>query len=106
MLENDYMWRWTAQIDSPGGSGSPLRFEQSQLSGAVLSLAKLRRSASDYVPQLSEDGRLDRRALELMDGKNSLEEIARHLAAEFPRRFARWQQALSYAAKLSQECSR
>ena len=106
LLENDYIWRWNTQIDSPNGSGSALRFEQSQLSGAVLSLAKLRQSASDYVPQLSEDGRLHRRALDLMDGKNSLEEIARQLAAECPRRFARWQQALSYAAKLSQDHSR
>jgi len=106
LVENDYIWRWTTQIDSPNGSGSALCFEQSQLSGSVLSLAKLRRSASDYVPQLSEEGRLHRRALELMNGKNSLEEIARQLAAEFPQRFARWQQALSYAAKLSQECSR
>ena len=106
LLENDYIWRWNTQIDSPDGSGSALRFEQSQLSGAVLSLANLRQSASDYVPQLSEEGRLHRRALELMDGKNSLEAISHQLAAEFPQRFARWQQALSYAAKLSQDHSR
>ena len=68
LVENDYVWRWTTQIDSADGSGSGLRFEQSQLAGAVVSLSKLRRSASDYVPQLSEDGRLNRRALELMDG--------------------------------------
>jgi protein arginine N-methyltransferase 1 len=105
LVENDYLWRWTTQIESADGSTTPRRFQQSQLNGAVLSPAKLRRSASDYVPQLSEEGRLDRRALELIDGKNSLEEIARQLAAEFPRRFARWQQALSHAAKLSQERS-
>ena len=106
LAESDYLWRWTTQIHSANGSGAARRFEQSQLGGAVLSLAKLRQSASDYVPQLSEEGRVNRRALELMDGKNSLEEIARQLAAEFPQRFARWQQALSYAAKLSQHHSR
>jgi protein arginine N-methyltransferase 1 len=105
LLENDYLWRWNTQIESPGGCGSPTQFEQSQLSGTVLSPAKLRQSASDYVPQLSREGRLHRRALELMNGSNSLEQIARRLAAEFPRRFARWQQALSYAAKLSQDHS-
>jgi protein arginine N-methyltransferase 1 len=105
LVENDYVWRWTTQIDSADGSGSSLRFEQSQLAGAVVSLSQLRRSASDYVPQLSEDGRLNRRALELMDGTHSLEEIARKLAAEFPQRFVRRQQALAYAAKRSQEHS-
>ena len=49
---------------------------------------------------------MHRRALELMDGQASLEEIARGLAAEFPQRFSRWQQAVSYAGALSQEYSR
>jgi protein arginine N-methyltransferase 1 len=103
LVENNYIWRWTTQIASSNGPGPGLRFEQSQLAGAVLSLAKLHQSASDCVPQLSENGRLNRRALELMDGKNSLEKIARQLAPEFPRRFQRWQQALAYVAKLSGE---
>lgn len=106
LVENDYVWRWTTQIESPTGSGTLVRFEQSQLSGAVLSLARLRKSASDYVPQLSEEGRIRRRALELVDGQASLEEIARRLTVEFPQRFTRWQQALSYAGTLSQEFSR
>ncbi len=105
LLDNDYFWRWATEIDSPDGSASALRFDQSQLSGAVLSPAKLRRSASDFVPQLSEEGRLQCRALALMDGKNSLEAVSRRLASEFPQRFPRWQQALSFAAKLSQERS-
>ena len=103
LVENDYLWRWTTRIASSYGSGPGLRFEQSQLAGAVLSLAKLRRSASDCVPRLSDDGCMNRRALELMDGKTSLETIARQLVSEFPRRFQRWQQALSYVAKLSAE---
>src|SRR5262249_34030198 len=57
LLEDDYFWRWTTQIDSLGKTGEPTtRFEQSQLHGAVLSQEKLRKMASDYVPQLSEEG--------------------------------------------------
>ena len=41
-----------------------------------------------------------------MDGKVSLEEIARRLAMEFPQRFPSWHQALSYAGLISQEYSR
>ena len=33
-----------------------------------------------------------------MDGKSSLEEIARRLTSEFPARFVSWQQALNFAA--------
>jgi protein arginine N-methyltransferase 1 len=107
LVESDYVWRWTTLIEPLEGSGAPLiRFEQSQLTGEVLSAAQLHRRAADYVPHLSEEGRLRRRTLELMDGRVSLEEIARRLATEFPKCFPRWEQALSYAGTISQEFSR
>jgi type I protein arginine methyltransferase len=107
LVENDYVWRWTTRIEPLEGSGNPrINFEQSQLLGEVLSTATLHKMAADYVPQLSEEGRLRRRTFELMDGAVSLEEIAHRLATEFPRRFSRWEQALSYAGAISQEYSR
>ena len=90
LVENDYVWRWTTRIEAGEGSGAPLIcFEQSQLTGEVLSAAKLHSRAADYIPHLSEEGRLHRRAFELMDGKTSLEQIAHRLTAEFPQRFPR-----------------
>jgi Ribosomal protein L11 methyltransferase (PrmA)/Arginine methyltransferase oligomerization subdomain len=107
LVENDYFWRWTTQIGSADGSGEPAAsFDQSQLGGAVLSPAKLHKTASDYVPTLSEDGRIHRRTLDLMNGQASLEEISRQLAAEFPRRFGSWQQALTFAGAVSIRHSR
>jgi type I protein arginine methyltransferase len=106
-LENDYFWRWTTQIESMSKAGETVaQFKQSQLQGAILSLTQLHKSASGYIPQLSADGLIRRRILELMDGKASLEEIARPLASEFPERFATWHQALSFAAAVSKENSR
>ncbi|PYU50584.1 MAG: hypothetical protein DMG48_13170 [Acidobacteria bacterium] len=107
LVESDYVWRWTTCIKPLEGSGASLiQFEQSQLAGAVLSTTQLHRKAADYIPHLSEEGLLRRRTLELIDGRASLEEIARRLAMEFPQRFPTWQQALSYAGTFSQEYSR
>jgi type I protein arginine methyltransferase len=107
LMESDYVWRWTTQIESAGKSGEvAVRFEQSELQGAVISLAKLHKMASDHIPQLSEEGLIRRRALDLMDGKASLESIARQLTTEFPKRFTRWQQALTFAGLISNEHSR
>ena len=107
LVENEYLWRWTTCIRPLEGSGaSVIQFEQSQLAGAVLSIKQLHRMAADYIPHLSEEGLLRRRTLELIDGRASLEEIARRLAMEFPQRFPTWQQALSYAGTFSQEYSR
>jgi PRMT5 arginine-N-methyltransferase/ribosomal protein L11 methyltransferase PrmA len=107
LVENDYVWRWTTRIEPLGGSTAPrIHFVQSQLNGAVLSPKQLHRLAADHIPRLSDEGLLRRRAFELMDGKATMEEIAHTLAAEFPKRFSSWQQALSYAGLISQEFSR
>jgi protein arginine N-methyltransferase 1 len=106
-LENDYFWRWTTQIESAEKAGeTAARFEQSQLQGALISLSKLHKAASDYVPELSEEGLIRKRVLELMDGKTSLEIIARRVTTEFPGRFSRWQHALTFTSSISSEYSR
>jgi protein arginine N-methyltransferase 1 len=106
LIEEDYLWRWTTRIVPQDGSGAlPIHFEQSQLAGEVLSPAKLHRRAATYVPHLSEEGRLRSRTFELMDERASLEQIAHKLAAEFPQRFPRWEQALSYVGAISEEYS-
>lgn len=107
LVENEYVWRWSTRIEPLAGSrGSPIQFEQSQLAGAVLSPKQLHKTAADYIPQLSEEGLLRRRTLELMAGKVTLEEIASRLLAEFPKRFSGRKQALFYAGTVSQEYSR
>jgi type I protein arginine methyltransferase len=107
LLERDYFWRWTTRIGSMDSSDKIItQFDQSLFQGSVLSPAVLQRGASTFVPRISEAGHLQQRALELMDGSASLEEIAKRLAAEFPSRFPAWQQALSYAGALSREYSR
>jgi len=107
LVEEDYVWRWTTRVmPNEGSKASPLEFEQSTLGGAVLSPKQLHRLAADYIPQLSEDGLLRRRTFELMDGRASLEEIAHRLAAEFPKRFSSWKEALSYVGVVSKKFSR
>jgi protein arginine N-methyltransferase 1 len=104
---NDYVWRWTTQVIPTGPSGK-LRdqFNQSMLAGSVLSPTRLRKSASGFVPQLTEEGLLDRTILEMIDGHTALEKIAQRLAAEYPNKFARWQDALATASALSRKYSR
>ena len=107
LVQSDYVWRWITRIEGRKESGATLiNFAQSQLTGEVLSVARLHRVAADYVPHLSEEGQLRRRALELMDGKLSLDEIAQRLISEFPQSFSGWEQAFSYAGAISQEYSR
>lgn len=107
LTEGDYFWRWRSRIEPAGLAGqAAIEFDQSVLQGALLSPAKLLRRSSQHVPELSEEGRARRRSLELMDGRASLEEIARRLAAEFPAQFSKWEQALTFAGAVSDENGR
>lgn len=107
LTEDDYIWRWTTEIAAPDNPGTVVaRFDQSQLAGAVISPANLRKRASNYVPRLSEEGRMEQRILELMDGTAPLEQIARRLSQDFPNRFPRWQDALTAAGDLAAKYSR
>lgn len=104
LLKDDYVWRWRTEMGQGGPAAQPaVEFDQSTVKGAVISPVQLRKTVSDFVPQPTEAGRVDRRILELMDGRATLEEIAKKLAAEFPKRFARWQDALGSAAAVSQK---
>jgi len=106
LIEKDYFWRWDTRIESASRPGEiAAKFDQSVLKGAVLSPSQLRKSASNYVPQLSEESLIRRRVLELIDGKASLEVIARRLTADFPKRFTRWEHALLMAAAVSRDNS-
>ncbi len=102
LVGDDYIWRWDTRVLD---QGQPRRlkaeFRQSSFYATVLSPQTLRQRAHSHVPILTEDGKIDGVILELMDGRNSLGEIARQLAARFPARFAGEPEALSRVGELS-----
>ena len=103
---DDYVWRWSTQVKPSDLKGATREhFQQSTLNGLVLSPVQLRKGASDHVPLLSDEGVMTRRVLERVDGRATLEEIARTLAAEYPERFAGWHDAMKFAGALSQKYS-
>ncbi len=98
----DYVWSWnTSVLDAGRPDAVKARFRQSTFHGTPLSPARLRQRAHSYVPTLNEDGRIARLALDAMDGRASLRDIAERLAAAFPARFARPIDALTYLGGLS-----
>ena len=101
---SDYIWRWAARMKSANLPGE-IYFDQSSLSSSIVSSLLLRKAASDHIPKLSDEGVMARRFLELVDGRATLEEIVRALAAENPGRFAGWHEPLKFASALSPKYS-
>jgi type I protein arginine methyltransferase len=106
LIGDAYAWRWATQVKtSDGDRKDSEKFDQSSLTGTVLSLPQLRKQASTFVPQLSREGVLDRKILEMMDGRTTLEEISRTLATEYPQRFNEWHDAMKFVGALSRKYS-
>jgi len=102
LVGDDYTWRWDTRILDQGQPGRlKANFHQSTFYAALASPANLRPRAPAHVPVLSQDGRIDQFVLNLMDGNNSLGDIARRVAAAFPARFAGENEALARVGELS-----
>lgn len=107
LVGDDYVWRWDTRILDQGQPGRiKADFRQSNFLGTAVSPVSLQQRASTHVPVLTEDGQIDRFVLKLMEGKNTLGEIARRLAAEFPAHFAGENEALARVGDLSLEYGR
>lgn len=105
-VEKDYVWTWNTRIIA-AATGKPREsFRQSSFFASPMSVEGLRRRAAGFTPALSEDGDIDRMILQAMAGNASVGEIARDVAARYPRRFAGWQEAMVRVADLSARYSR
>jgi protein arginine N-methyltransferase 1 len=85
----DYVWRWETTIaacDAP--ENIKACFKQSTFFEKPVSLARLHRRSGTFVPSLGDEGRIERRILDLMDGSRTLNEISEQLITSFPGRFA------------------
>lgn len=104
LVGENYIWRWETKVCA--GNSRKIHFQQSTFQGARFSPQKLRRQASDYVPMLSEEGKVDRWLIEAMDGAASLQEIAQSAAKHFPQQFTRPEDAFRRISELAEKvCS-
>ncbi len=82
------------------------RFRQSTFYGAPISLDKLKQRETGFIPQRTEAAEIAQFVLSMMDGWTPLGDIAAALTVRFPKRFARRQDALTWAADLAEQYSR
>jgi len=101
LVGDDYVWLWESRVLAQGDPAKvKAGFKQSTFWSGSFSPARLRRYASDHVPALNEDGRIDRFVLTSVDGETALGEIARRASLRFPARFAGWEDAVAYVGAL------
>jgi protein arginine N-methyltransferase 1 len=101
----NYVWGWTTAVGA-GSATEPHRIlRQSSFLGTLLSRDSLRKRAHSFVPDLNEQGEVDRLILGEMGTGSSLDQIARKLAERFPNRFASLNDALTHVGEISSRYS-
>ena len=103
LVGDDYVWRWDSSLS--GASGPKAAFHQSTFFGAPVTPMHLTKRAAPYVPTLSVDGEIHRFILDMINGNNSLEDIARRVADRFPAQFPTYEKALTRAADVAERHS-
>jgi len=102
LVAGDYTWQWTTHTAS---ATSPEKIErlyhQSSLFSNVLGPKQLRKMSDQHIPSLKEEGVVHMRALELMNSRRPLGQIAEAMSAEFPKRFSSPDDALGFVGDLS-----
>jgi SAM-dependent methyltransferase len=102
LMGGDYIWQWTTQTTS---AASPEKIErlyhQSSLFSNLLGPEQLRKMSDQHIPSLNVEGVIHVRALELMNTRRPLGQIAEAMAAEFPKRFPSSEEALAFVGDLS-----
>ena len=105
LFGHDYFWTWETVVLEQGRAKKPkAKFKQSSILGAAAS-ANLHKRAHEHIPKLNDEGQVEQLVLSLMDGENSIEGIATKTIAQFPNRFANGDDALTFAADLSERYS-
>ena len=98
----DYIWQWTTQTTrAPSPEKIERFYHQSSLFSNLLGSERLKKMSDQHIPSLNEEGVVYMRALELMNTRRPLGEIAEAMAAEFPKRFPSSDDALGFVGDLS-----
>ena len=102
----DYVWRCETRVLDGESGAERIVYRQSSWRAVPFSTERLRRRAATFVPDLTTDGRIDRRVLELMEQRMPLDAIAQKVAELFPGAFPDIDAALARVGRLSERYSR
>lgn len=104
LLTEGYNWTWNTTVSN--ADKVQYTFRQSDFLGAPHSTEKLRKRSASHMPRLNDEGQSERMILQLMDGTNAIEDIAREVQQTFPARFPTLNRAIGYIGEVSGKYSR
>jgi len=105
ILDERHLFRWNTRITDQQGN-TKAECKQSTFQSRPIVRDELQRAATDHIPHLSTDGRIDQMILNEMARSRPLTEIADALAEAYPGHFDDASKVMQRVAKLSLKYSR
>ena len=103
-IREQYAWSWHTRIQSDEKTGIiKANFEQISSHESTIENAVLHESVLQSKPSQSEAGEIGIFILDMMDGRNTIDQIASQVRAKFPSRFKSQREAQFYVNELSQD---
>ena len=104
LIEDEYNWNWHTRIQS-GDKARAIKadYQQSTDLDNGLQSAGLHESILNSRPSRGEAGEIDHFVLGQMDGRNTVDQIARQAQAKYPVRFKAPEESHNYVNELSQQ---
>jgi protein arginine N-methyltransferase 1 len=107
LVGGEYAWFWSTRIHSQDDAGAvKADFKQSTSFDGALSIKRVMEFVSNDRPALGEEGKIDLFILGKMDGRHTIDQIARQTQTQCPARFEDEQEALIYVYELSRQYRR
>ena len=104
LVDGEYAWFWSTRIHSQDDAEAvKADFKQSTAFDGALSIKRVMEFISNDRPALGEEGKIDLFILGQMNGRLTLDHIARQTRIHFPDRFKDNQEALTYVYELSRQ---
>jgi protein arginine N-methyltransferase 1 len=106
LVDDHYLWRWHTRIQScDNPQAIKANFEQSTDLDNTMESAVLHNRILNFRPSRSEAGEIDHYILGMMDGSNTIDQIARRAQGKYPLRLKTMPEAQLYVNGLSQDYS-
>lgn len=102
LIGEEYVYTWTSEHFDKDGK-TLARYRQSTFNSRPISPKKLEFALPDFIPSISDDGRLTLQVLLAASGNASVGEIADRLMSELPTHFTAREQAFAAVQKILQK---
>lgn len=105
LIDNAYVWQWQSIFNAENSDAIKYSWNQNSVATEIPAIQSLRKYSSKHMPELNLQGQAMKFMISKMNGKTTLEDIAKMTCTKFPGVYGHWKDAMGDLSSFSQEYS-